>query len=256
MEKDTDKKDVLKLALAAGEILLKNGAETYRTEQTVEMICRSRGFEGVHSFVTPTGIFISEDQADGISYLKRIRSRTIHLEKIARINALSKTFVASDMEPALALKAIEDIESTEESERIRVVSGALAAGFFAVLFGGGMLEFALALPVAALAILCADAIGRLSRTPFLANAAAGALIAFLGLLVEAADLGASVDPVIIGAIMPHVPGVALVTGLRDFIEGDLLAGTSRVAEAGVIAVSIAVGVGAVIQLWALFGGLL
>ena len=256
MTNETDKKEVLKLALAAGEILLKNGAETYRTEQTIEMICRSRGFEGVHSFVTPTGIFISEDRSDGISYLKRIRTRTIHLEKIARLNALSKTFVSTDMEPAKALEAIEAIESAGEPKGTRVVSGALAAGFFAVLFGGGLLEFVLALPVAALAILCADAIGRLSRTPFLANAAAGALIAFLGLLVDATVTGAHVDPVIIGAIMPHVPGVALVTGLRDFIEGDLLAGTSRVAEAGVIAVSIAVGVGSAIQLWALFGGLM
>ena len=56
--------------------------------------------------------------------------------------------------------------------------------------------------------------------------------------------------------MPLVPGVAITNGLRDFISGDLIAGTSKVAEAILIAVSIAVGVGTVLKLASfLWGGL-
>lgn len=39
---DMQKKQILRLALYAGEIMLKNGAETYRVEDTITRICKSK----------------------------------------------------------------------------------------------------------------------------------------------------------------------------------------------------------------------
>ena len=36
-----DKKKLLVIALYAGEIMLKNGAETYRVEDTITRLCKS-----------------------------------------------------------------------------------------------------------------------------------------------------------------------------------------------------------------------
>ena len=53
-------KKLLLLASLAGKIMLKNGAETYRVEDTVERICKSRmNIKYADAFVTPTGIFVS-----------------------------------------------------------------------------------------------------------------------------------------------------------------------------------------------------
>lgn len=38
------KKDILRLALFIGELMLSNGAETYRVEDSILRICKSRGF--------------------------------------------------------------------------------------------------------------------------------------------------------------------------------------------------------------------
>lgn len=53
-------KKLLVLATLAGRIMLKNGAETYRVEDTIIRICKSRkNIQYVDAFVIPTGIFIS-----------------------------------------------------------------------------------------------------------------------------------------------------------------------------------------------------
>ena len=64
------KKDVLRLALFIGEIMLSNGAETYRVEDTIKRICSSRGFNHVNVFATPTALIISDDRFDGYSFMK------------------------------------------------------------------------------------------------------------------------------------------------------------------------------------------
>ena len=49
--------DMVTLAVQAGEIMLKNGAETSRVEETMEHIARACGAVQVESFVIPTGVF-------------------------------------------------------------------------------------------------------------------------------------------------------------------------------------------------------
>jgi uncharacterized membrane protein YjjP (DUF1212 family) len=74
---------------------------------------------------------------------------------------------------------------------------------------------------------------------------AGAIALSLTLLVPTMHY----DKVILGAIMSLVPGVLLTTAVRDMLVGDLLSGTTRMAEALFIAAAIAAGVGSVLGWW-------
>ena len=51
---------------------------------------------------------------------------------------------------------------------------------------------------------------------------------------------------IIGAIMPLIPGVAFVNSVRDIAAGDYISGTIRMIDAIVTASGIAIGVGVTI----------
>lgn len=62
--------------------------------------------------------------------------------------------------------------------------------------------------------------------------------------------------VIVGSIMPLLPGVALTNGIRDFISGDLISGVSRVSEALLTAIAIAVGIGSALKLLIMLGGVI
>ena len=46
-----------------------------------------------------------------------------------------------------------------------------------------------------------------------------------------------------------VPGLAITNAIRDTISGDLLAGLTRAVEAFLVAISIAIGTGAVLSFW-------
>ena len=64
----------------------------------------------------------------------------------------------------------------------------------------------------------------------------------------------NMDTVIISAIMPLVPGVAITNAIRDTLQGDYLSGGARVLEAFLKAASIALGVGIGIALFGAVAG--
>lgn len=85
MEKRQQKR-ILILAVRAGEIMMKAGAEIYRVEDTIERICKACGIDYVGVFAMPTGIFITMDKGDEeddtYTYVRRIKSSETDLNKI------------------------------------------------------------------------------------------------------------------------------------------------------------------------------
>ena len=52
---------------------------------------------------------------------------------------------------------------------------------------------------------------------------------------------------IIGSIMPLIPGIAFTNGIRDLTDGDYISGSVRLLDALVTFLCIAVGVGVIIS---------
>ena len=72
--------------MTAGHILLENGAETYRVEDTVSFICKTGGLTDVSVISLPTGTIYSFVDEDGVphSEVVRTKSRTTSLRFFAR----------------------------------------------------------------------------------------------------------------------------------------------------------------------------
>ncbi|MBP2027639.1 uncharacterized membrane protein YjjP (DUF1212 family) [Acetoanaerobium pronyense] len=254
---ELNKKKILRLALYAGEIMLKNGAETYRVEDTIIRICKSKRLKHVSAFVTPTVIMVSDDRFDGFSFIKTIRSRKTDLNKISLINDFSRDFVSSSMDIETGLRELKKIEkATIYSISTKVIWSGIASAMFALLFGGSLYDFVGAFLISMLAMVVSDKLNQLSETSFLANAAAGVIIGVVSIIFKYLIAPANIDMIIVGSIMPLLPGVGLTNGIRDFISGDLISGLSRVSEAMLVAVSIAVGVGTSLSIWINIGGTL
>ena len=75
-----------------------------------------------------------------------------------------------------------------------------------------------------------------------------------GLVLYVIGLGIQFDRVIIGGIILLMPGVALVTAIRDLFNGDYLSGGIRLMDALLTGMCIAIGVGAAIKAFQLMGG--
>ena len=77
------------------------------------------------------------------------------------------------------------------------------------------------------------------------------------LAIAAVFLGAgqNLDKIIIGFLMNLVPGMALTNAIRDIIAGDLVAGVTRLTEALLTAVAMALGAGLALSIMHMAGGM-
>jgi uncharacterized membrane protein YjjP (DUF1212 family) len=250
-----DRKEVKKLlvlAILAGKIMLKNGAETYRVEDTIERICKSRkNIKYVDAFVTPTGIFLSlEYNEEVMTYLQRIKTISIDLNKINLVNEFSRKFVNSSMsidEALIELKKIDKIHTYRLLSK--VCFGSMACAFFSLLFGGTFLDFISSYLVSFTVLFTLNKIDKLDLTFFLRNFVGALLASLLSYLAVNLGIGENMDKIIIGSIMSLVPGVSITNAIRDTISGDYVSGLSRGMEAVFSALAIAFGVGILLNFY-------
>ena len=136
--KNTYKKDVLRLATFIGHLMLSNGAETYRVNDTVKRICSSRGFNHINVFVAPNTIIVSDDRFDGYTFMKVIENRCINLNKIDMLNEFSRKFVNQlDMTIDDAINEIKNLDEKSPYNRMELnIWTAIGSSSFAALVGG------------------------------------------------------------------------------------------------------------------------
>lgn len=237
--------EVLDFAVAAGELLLRNGAETYRVEDTIKRICFREGFGVAEVFIFPTGIIVNGIYNDRrLTRMKQVKERDINLTVISRVNSLSRRFAAGQLSVGEGLGEIDRLTTGASGfNKIAVLgAGALASAAATMLLGGSWPDFWPALAATAL-VRFITGVTVMNLAYILRVYMAGALAGLIGSVFVHAGFGLHVDKIIVGAVIPLVPGVALTNAIRDFISGDLLSGTTRLAEALLVAAAIAGGAG-------------
>lgn len=257
MKKLYNEKEIMKIALLAGEIILENGGETYRVEETIQRICLSLGINTISAFVTPTGIFISSNTNENTNYIKRIRKRGMNLNKIMIANNISRDLTSNKIDYKTAHKQLENLynKNLNYSEFNKYLNVGICSSFFCLLFKGGLNEFIFAFFISIISMIIFDKIESIGDTNFLSFIIAGSSISILSIITVLAFSEVQFDKIVVGSLMPFVPGVSLTNGIRDLISLDLVSGTSKIFEAIVIAISLAVGAGFVINFWIkIFGG--
>lgn len=260
MDKEKKKK-ILRLAVKAGEIMLKSGAEIYRVEETIYRICKACGVDNVEVFVMPTGIFVTLDNDisdDSVStYIRRIRSGETDLNKISLVNQFSRDFTTTDMTIEEGMAQLDKIDGKKRyNVFLRLLAAGVCAACFAVIFGGKATDFFVAFGTGIVCYGLSRFLQKYDINFFIRGLCCCALAAFIALVFSASLSGASFGPIISGTIMLFVPGVAITNSIRDFLSGDMLAGLARMVEAALTAVSLAAGAGIVIKLWTVIGGVI
>ena len=257
---DIFQKKVLMLACYAVEIMMKNGAEIYRVEDTIIRICKACRMDNTEVFATPTGIFISLDKGgkddDPLTYIKRIKGIDTNLEKISMINRFSREFTTTDLSVEDGMKRLEEIDNAKPYPYfMRLIGAAMIAAFFCLIFGGSAVDFFSAFITGMIAYMFSGFLQKYETNFFIRGFCSCALATFIAMTISSSVDSASYEPIIIGSIMIFVPGVAITNSIRDFLSGDMLSGVARMTEAVLIAVSLAAGTGLILNLWSVIGGL-
>lgn len=246
---------IAELAVLAGEVMLKNGAETSRVEQTMEHVASALGARHVETFVIPTGVFITVTDGDGQSYtlLRRIRDRTTNLDRIAKVNELSRQLSDRRLRHDDAFAILQRIsqERTGFSWKLSTVASGMLGGGFGVLQNGSVGEIICAFLAASMVRLIAHIVSRLQGVRFTYEFTGAMAVGLFGVAANSVWPHLSRDIIIAGGILPLVPGVAITNAISDTIAGDLLSGISRGLEAALTSVAVAMGVVIILalQIW-------
>lgn len=246
-----DLNKLITVSTFAGQILLESGAETYRVEETISRICIAYGAHTADSFVIPTGIMVTVTYYDEVATIvKRITSRGVDLNKINAVNDLSRRIQTESIELYDFNKNIMIISNAPRySNLITLIFSAIAAGCFAIMFGGNFKDFFAASLIGGVIKIVTIIFQKLNINEFFVNSFCGGLCALLATLFLNLSLCSNLDKTIIGSIMLLVPGLTITNAIRDTIAGDFLSGITKASEAFLIAVSIAVGTGAILSIF-------
>lgn len=244
---------MLEIAGLAAQIILENGAETYRVEDTVLRLCGSYGFHDADVIALSTGVIISVTVPEGSSsIIRRVRKRGMHLSRVNAVNDLSREIAGGGVGMEQAMRALQAIAAQPGAPMWRMsLMTALVAGSFALMFGGGWQPF-----------LVACVCGFITRIMLVkvqrADSALVLVALFGGMICAAVTMAAfyllrltpqSVETALAGAIMPLISGLMMTNAVRDTLRGDLLSGIARSLEALLVAVMVALGISLILRFY-------
>lgn len=272
-----ESRKVLELTTRIGEVLLKNGGEIFRVQETMQRIAKAYGVEVFHVYVLANGIFASieedgrqicqqlqvgnneEKDSDDLvvaSQIRYIPLSSIHLGRVAAVNNLSREIVAKKYTMEEARKKIEEIDKIPFTNNLlQIFVSGLGSGAFCYLLGGSLID-SLASFLSGILLWCFVLyLSKKGANKIMLNILSSALVTLTGILMFRYVFGENMDKIIIGSIIPLLPGVPLTNSIRDFLNGDYLSGTIRMIDAVLVACCIALGVGVVLRVFQIVTGM-
>lgn len=232
----------------AGKIMMESGAEMYRVEDTMTRIADSASKKKGISFVTPTGIFMSIEGEQNIQ-LKQIPTRTINLEKVAMVNHLSRSFA----DKTLTLSELhEQLHRLDEETKyfpvwLQILAGSLVSGTLMMIYGGAWYDFIATCLIGGTGYAIYYYTNSWIKVKFMAEFIASFTVGLLAVFAVQLQLGMHLSMMIIGSLMPLVPGVPITNAVRDLLAGHLLSGMARGMEALLTSCAIGIGIAVIFR---------
>ena len=227
------------------KLLLKNGAEIYRVEESLERMCQSYGFQDIGVFALPTYFTMSVTFQDGTntSLTKRTLQNRTNLDAVCALNDLVRKICNETPTNDFIEQQIKAINSLHPIMPLVFLGYGLGAGGYAIFFGGGLHEGIIAGIIGFLMYFFVWINEILGINSLMRTTLTSMFLTILAILFYHFHLIYNLDATIIGCLMILTPGIAITNSLRDIIDGNYVSGQARLVEAFFIATAIALGVG-------------
>ncbi len=233
-----------RLLLKTGRLMLEAGASTSRVERTMLRMGGACGVPSVQVYATPTGIFVSLSKDDQVlTRLVTVEKRGIDLGRVLAAHQISRDLERGAITAQEAIAAIDELPRAVPGYPfgVKLAARGLSCACWALLMGGAWSDF---LPAMLAGFIVHVVYDRLARVfPEFLAIFFGALVGTMwAALAVSAGFGEHAASLVVGVILPLVPGMAITSSVRDLINGDLVSGVARGAEALLVAIAIAAGV--------------
>lgn len=233
------KDNALEVASLAGHIMLENGAEIARVEEVMQRIATKFGADSSNFFVLSNGIFTT---GQGYANVEHIPFHGTQLDKVVAVNQLSRDVESGTCTLKDAHDRLLEIRNLAPHPKWeQIIGSSLGSAGFCAIFGGSITDCLMSFFCGMLLWLFVIYVSSRYLSKITANIVGGALVT--AICIGVSHLGIfHLGNIIIGAIIPLIPGVPFTNGIRDLADEDYIAGATRLMDALMIFLCIALGV--------------
>ena len=219
--------------------MLENGAEISRVEEVMERIASSYGVSSRHFFVLSNGIFTT---GHGYANVEFIPFHGTQLDKVVEVNQLSRDIEVGKFTLDQAAERLHQIRNlAPHPSWEQILASALGSAGFCIIFGGSLTDSAISFVSGILLWIFVLYVSASYFSKVTANVLGGAFVTFFCILAWHLGIG-HLGNIMIGAIIPLIPGVPFTNGIRDLAAEDYIAGATRLIDALMVFLCIALGV--------------
>ena len=235
---------LLDCLLDLGQLLLGCGAEISRVEDTLTRVGKAYGAAETDVFVITSIISLTMEFPghEAVTETRRIvRDDGTDFYRLEKLNALSRAVCAEPIEVDGLRARIDAVAAGRKPFRVQLFGSILAAGSFAVFFGGSVWDGLAAAVLGALICLMQLRLDRTEINTVARNLLVSFLIGVAAELLTAAISALHMDKILIGDIMLLIPGLAMTNAVRNILLGNTISGLVRLADSLLWAGSLAGG---------------
>jgi uncharacterized membrane protein YjjP (DUF1212 family) len=237
--------EVVSLALTAGQLLIENGAESQRVEQTVRAVGIGLGADWGDVLVSHNAIMVTH--ISGGEFRTKVRRVTIGGVNMSLIEAISHLTHRVEEGKFDRLGVRTELERICRRPRhynrwLTIVAVGLACAAFSRLFGSDWPGFGLTLVAAAAAMFVRQELTHRGFNPLL-GVIVTAFVAggVVGLIQKLFLFSLRAELALAASVLLLVPGVPFINAVEDMIKGHTVVGLARGATAVLIIFGIALG---------------
>lgn len=236
--------------LLAGKIMTESGSEIYRIEDTMKRMAQSIGLSNCHSYVTMTGVFISFSEPPYTLFLTAY-NRTTDLAKVVAVNDLSRQLQNKQIDSETVMTRLQQLDHTQTPYTLfaRLLASGVVSSSLMIIFGGQWHDFLPTFFIGMIGYGISQWLHKIIKINYFNYFVAAMSIALTTLLAQKVGIAFDIESIMVGALMPLVPGVAITNSFRDLLSGHMLGGVARGVDAIIIAGSIGSGIATVLMLW-------
>lgn len=234
------RKLALNVCSLAGRILIENGSNMDRVNDTLHRMAKSAGLKDFQAFTTVTGMVLGSNRQPNAQVMD-IRRRKNDLSKIAAVNEISREMAQRLItlpEAYAQLKWVDRQGPYRYQNVIEAVAAAVLSMALMIVFTGDLHDSWAGFIVGGLGYAVFSYVIRKFKIQYLGEFCSSLVIGFLAVIFVKLGWATDINDIIIGAVMPLVPGIPLTNAARDLVSGNLISGPTRGIEAVLTAVSI------------------
>lgn len=231
-------------SILLGEIMLKNGAETNRVEDAMHRLLKTTKMKHIEAVVMTTSIIVtlSDPSIEHITAVSRIHDRITNLNRVNLASLAVDKYCRKEIDLEELFHELKKIKILNQySNTLKAIGLVIIPPAFTIMLNGTLLEALIALICGILITFLNKGFSYIKINDFMKNTIIIMIVSFIASLTSKL-IDINVQAVVVGFIMPYVPGIAITNAARDTFNADYMSGAARLLDALVQAFAVALGV--------------